>query len=92
MRPVSAAYELGRSAIAVIVSPWSDLDAMSNQDATDARGCAAAQNAGRLQQPSAGGDEPHRRAEPTDVIDLLVFFLGQTLHPVFWTLELRTSR
>jgi hypothetical protein len=49
MRPVSAAHELGRPAIAVIVSPGPDLDAMSDQDAPDAGGCAAAQNAEIIQ-------------------------------------------
>jgi hypothetical protein len=46
---VSAAHELGRPAIAVIVSPRPDLDAMSDQDATDAGGCAATQNAEIIQ-------------------------------------------
>jgi hypothetical protein len=48
-RPVSAAYELGRPAIAVIVSPRPDFDAVSDQDAPDAGGCAAAQNAEIIQ-------------------------------------------
>src|SRR3954470_6194652 len=45
----SAAHELGRPAIAVIVSPWPDVDAMSDQDAPDGRGCTAAQNAEIIQ-------------------------------------------
>ena len=49
MHPVSAAHELGRPALAVIVSPWPDLDAMSDQDAPDGGGCAAAQNAEIIQ-------------------------------------------
>ena len=49
MRPVSVAHELGRPAIAVIVPPWPDLDALSDQDASDAGGCAAAQNAEIIQ-------------------------------------------
>jgi hypothetical protein len=35
--------------IAVIVSPRPDLDALSDQDAPDAGGCAAAQNAEIIQ-------------------------------------------
>jgi hypothetical protein len=52
-RPVSAAHELGRPAIAVIVSPRPDLDAMSDQDAPDGGGCAAAQNAEIIQAGTA---------------------------------------
>jgi hypothetical protein len=48
-RPVSAAHELGRPALAVIVSPQPDLNAMSDQDAPDGGGCAAAQNAEIIQ-------------------------------------------
>ncbi len=48
-RPVSAAHEFGRLAIAMIVSPRPDLDALSDQDAPDAGGRAAAQNAEIIQ-------------------------------------------
>ena len=48
-RPVSAAHEFGRVAIAMIVSPWPDLDALSDQDAPDAGGRAATQNAEIIQ-------------------------------------------
>ena len=49
MRSVSAAHELGRPALAVIVSPQPDLNAMSDQDAPNGGGCAAAQNAEIIQ-------------------------------------------
>jgi hypothetical protein len=48
-RPVSAAHEFGRVTIAVIVSLRPDLDALSDQDAPDAAGCAATQNAEIIQ-------------------------------------------
>jgi hypothetical protein len=40
-------------AIAVIVTPWPDLDTLGDQDAPDAGGCAAAQNAEIIQAGAA---------------------------------------